>query len=307
MRTTDSASSRSRTVSRSRSRGAAAEKGRGRARRKPLPNRAERAELHRLYEESVQCPEADTEFFARIYRELRGREPRILREDFCGTAKLALTWCLSDPKRRAYGVDLDGPTLEWARTHNVEPNARRLRGRLELRQADVRALQDFRADITCANNFSFCVFKDRAVFKRYLKRAHQGLKRDGLLFLELFGGTEAIQVIEEERPYDKFTYVWDQHSFNPMTAETVCHIHYAFPDGSRIDRAFTYDWRLWTVPELRDLLHEVGFRDVRLYWETLEDDPDDDDMLRGSGEYEDVTEIPVEQQESWLLYVVGVC
>jgi SAM-dependent methyltransferase len=274
--------------------------------KKPRPTRAERAELHRLYEQSVQCPEADTEFFARIYRELRGGVPLVLREDFCGTAKLAVTWCLRDARRRAYGIDLDGPTLEWAREHNLAPNARRLAGRLKLIQADVRAEQPFRADITCANNFSFCVFKERPALKRYLKRALQGLKRDGLLFLELFGGTEAIQVIEEEREYDRFTYVWDQHQYNPMTAETVCHIHYTFPDGSRIDRAYTYDWRLWTVPELRDLLIEVGFSEVRLYWETLEDDPDDDDMLRGSGRYEDVTDVAVEQQESWLLYVVGV-
>jgi SAM-dependent methyltransferase len=275
--------------------------------RKPRPTRAERAEVHRLYEASVQCPEADTEFFARVYGELRGgRVPLVLREDFCGTAKLAVTWCLANPRRRAYGIDLDGPTLDWAREHNLAPNARRLGGRLKLVQADVRADQTFRADITCANNFSFCVFKERPTLKRYLKRAFQGLKRDGLLFLELFGGTEAIQVIEEEREYDDFTYVWDQNLYNPMTAETVCHIHYAFPDGSRIDRAYTYDWRLWTVPELRDLLKEVGFSDVRLYWETLEDDPDDDDMLRGSGQYEDVTHVAVEQQESWLLYVVGV-
>jgi SAM-dependent methyltransferase len=275
-------------------------------RRGSRPTRAERAERHRLYEASVQCPEADTEFFARVYRELRGRKPLALREDFCGTAKLAVTWCLGDPERRAYGIDLDRATLDWAQEHNLAPRAHRLGGRLKLIRADVRAPQTFRADITCANNFSFCVFKERPALKRYLKRSLQGLKRNGLLFLELFGGTEAIQVIEEEREYDDFTYVWNQNSYNPITAETICHIHYVFPDGSRIDRAYTYDWRLWTVPELRDLLLEVGFADVRLYWETLEDDPDDDDMLRGSGEYEDVTEVAVEQQESWLLYVVGV-
>lgn len=303
MRTTDSAA-RGRASSRTR-RGLPAKTGK-RAARQPRPTQAEQAELHRLYEESVQCPEADTEFFARVYRELRGREPLVLREDFCGTAKLAVTWCLADPKRRAYGVDLDGPTLAWAREHNLAPNRRRLGNRLKLLQADVRAEQSFRADITCANNFSFCVFKDRPSFKRYLKRAHQGLKRGGLLFLELFGGSEAIQAIEEEREYEEFTYVWDQHSYDPMTAETICQIHYVFPDGSRIDRAFVYDWRLWTVPEVRDLLREVGFADVKLYWETLEDDPDDDEMMRGSGEYEDVTKVAVEQQESWLLYLVGV-
>jgi SAM-dependent methyltransferase len=296
MRTTTSPAPRSRPT----------ERRRAALPQKRRPTRAERAERHRLYEASVQCPESDTEFFAHVYGELRGQKPLVLREDFCGTAKLAVTWCLGDPQRRAYGIDLDGATLDWAREHNLAPHARRLGNRLKLFRADVRAEQTFRADITCANNFSFCVFKERSALKRYLKRAHQGLKRDGLLFLELFGGTEAIQVIEEEREYDKFTYVWDQHLYNPMTAETICHIHYIFPDGSRIDRAYSYDWRLWTVPELRDLLKEVGFADVRLYWETLEDDPGDDDMLRGSGEYEDVTHVAVEQQESWLLYVVGV-
>ncbi len=29
-------------------------------------------------------------------------------------------------------------------------------------------------------------------------------------------------------------------------------------------------------------------------------------MLHGSGEYEDVTDVDVEQQESYLVYVVGV-
>ena len=32
------------------------------------------------------------------------------------------------------------------------------------------------------------------------------------------------------------------------------HIHFEFPDGSRIERAFGYHWRLWQIPELHDLL-----------------------------------------------------
>lgn len=267
---------------------------------------AERADRHRLYERAVQCPKEDAALFARLYRELRGREPRVLREDFCGTARLALTWCLADPRRRAYGIDLDEPTLAWARRRNLARHAHRLGGRLRLIRADVRRPQRFRADITCASNFSFCVFKERPALREYLARAREGLRPGGLLFLEIYGGTEAIATLQEERECDGFTYVWDQHSYDPMTAETTCYIHFAFPDGSRLDRAFAYDWRLWTVPELRDLLREVGFAGVRLYWETLEDDPDDDRMLRGSGEYEDVTDVAVEQQESYLLYVVGL-
>ena len=45
-----------------------------------------------------------------------------------------------------------------------------------------------------------------------------------------------------------------------------CHIHFAFPDGSRINRAFSYHWRLWTLPEIREILYEAGFRQVDVYW-----------------------------------------
>jgi hypothetical protein len=32
--------------------------------------------------------------------------------------------------------------------------------------------------------------------------------------------------------------------------------------------AFTYDWRIWSIPELRDLLIEAGFTETAVYWET---------------------------------------
>ena len=58
--------------------------------------------------------------------------------------------------------------------------------------------------------------------------------------------------------------------------------------------------------ELRDALADAGFSQSRVYWEAMEEDPEDSDMEVGSGEYEDVTEEPVENQASWLAYVVGV-
>ena len=32
-------------------------------------------------------------------------------------------------------------------------------------------------------------------------------------------------------------------------------------------RAFRYDWRIWSLPELREILDEVGFSTVDTYWE----------------------------------------
>ena len=272
------------------------------------PTQADQADLHLLYEESVQSPDADCELFADIYERLRGRPPVVLREDFCGTALLSTTWCLSDPSHRAIGVDLDTQTLAWGREHNISPNAEALGERLTLLQADVleAGVEGAEpADIIAALNFSFCIFKQRAVLKRYFQRVFGNLAPGGLLILELFGGTNALEEDSEIRELDDYTYVWDQAAFNPITNEILCHIHFEFDDGSRIDEAFTYDWRLWSLPELRDILEEAGFAAVRVFWELVEDDDGDDDdaMLEGTGEYEEMTE--VEQQHSWLVYVVA--
>jgi hypothetical protein len=305
-----------------------------RKRKVKVATQAAKADIHELYQDSVQSTDADCELFAEIYEQLRGAAPTVLREDFCGTALLSTTWCLADPSRRAIGVDLDGPTLAWARTHNLEPNAEALGDRLTLAQADVLEVQGLEpADITAALNFSFCVFKQRHELARYFERSYAGLAEGGLMFLELFGGIKAIDTDEETRELDEFTYIWEQESFNPITNDIVCHIHFEFPDESRIERAFTYNWRLWSIPELRDLLYETGFSKVRVYWEKVEeeeeeededededaddeeeeddeDDEDDEDeededdgMLEGTGECEEVEE--VEQQDSWLVYVVA--
>lgn len=71
------------------------------------------ADRHILYEASVQCVEADIDFFLRIFRKTRSRPLRNLREDFCGTAALATDFIRRHKENRAVGVDLDQPTLDW--------------------------------------------------------------------------------------------------------------------------------------------------------------------------------------------------
>src|SRR2546423_6308758 len=65
---------------------------------------------HVLYEAAVQDIEFDLSFFQRVYRQLRGRPLRLLREDFCGTARLACEWVRRRPSRRAWAVDLSAAT-----------------------------------------------------------------------------------------------------------------------------------------------------------------------------------------------------
>lgn len=266
---------------------------------------AEAADLHELYEKSVQSPEADLEFFINTYKALRGKEPLDMREDFCGTAFLSTEWCKTNPQRRAQGIDLDAPTLEWGRTHNVEPAGKDVAARVDLVEGNVLNTTDFRADITCACNFSYNIFKTRDALREYFQAVHKGLKDDGLFIMDVFGGTETMDILEEERDVDDedFTYVWDQDRFNPITNEILCYIHFNFPDGSEIREAFTYDWRLWSLPELSEILTEAGFSKVRIFWEEFVEDEDDDEELEGTGEYFEQTE--VENQESWVNYIVA--
>lgn len=264
---------------------------------KKKPKQAELADRHALYQETVQSPEADCEFIERVYEDLRGKKPRVLREDFCGTALMCCAWVGEKGKRRAIGIDLDGPTLDWGREHNLAELPASARQRISLHQADVLDGVGDPADVTCAMNFSYCVFKSREQLLRYFQVARDNLAPDGVFVTELYGGTEAVVEIEDRRKYKGFEYRWEQAKYNPITHETLCHIHFRFRDGSRIDRAFTYDWRLWTIPEIRELLAEAGFASSQVYWEQVDDDGD------GTGEFEPTD--AEENQESWLVYIVA--
>ena len=94
----------------------------------------------------------------------------------------------------------------------------------------------------------------------------------GFFFIDAFGGYEAFRELEEATEYDNFTYVWDQHSYNPINGDITCFIHFRFPDGSKLKRAFVYNWRLWTLSELRELLAEAGFSRVTVYWEGTDEE-----------------------------------
>jgi hypothetical protein len=86
--------------------------------------------------------------------------------------------------------------------------------------------------------------------------------------------------MNEERDMDGFTYVWDQNHVNPITGDVINYIHFEFPNGSKITRAFTYEWRLWTLPEIQDVLLESGFSKVVVYWEGTDNEGEGDGVWK---------------------------
>lgn len=264
---------------------------------------ADKADRHVLYQKSVQDPETEIENLTETFQVLRGRTPLSLREDFCGTAYLATEWCKSDPERSAIGVDLCTETLAWGREHNVQAAGADVVRRIQLIEGNVLNARTDLVDLLCAFNFSYNILEQRTQLLDYFKAARAALKPDGVFVIDVYGGCEAFDEAEEEREVDgeDFTYIWEQASFNPITHHSQCYIHFAFKDGSKLKRAFSYEWRVWTLPELRELLREAGFSTARIYWEEFVDSDDDDEYMEGTGIYKEVTD--VDNQESWICYV----
>jgi Methyltransferase domain len=267
------------------------------ARKRRPATLADRADRHRLYERSVQSTKEEVELITQFYAECRGRKPQVLREDFCGTARLACDWVRAGPRHRAIGVDIDPEVLAWGREHNLAALTPGQQRRLTLYAGDVLKTRTGGADILVAFNFSYWVFKRREQMLAYFRAARRSLAGNGLFMLDIFGGPEAFEECKERTDFRGFTYVWEQASYDPISGDYLCHIHFKFPDGSKLRPAFSYDWRLWTLPELRDLLLEAGFRHSTVYWEQTGSDGE------GNGEY-----APAERGDAdpaWIAYVIA--
>ena len=260
------------------------------------PTMAETADIHELYEQSVQNVENEVEFLQTTFTELTGRTGYLFREDFCGTASASCQWVTQGPEFQAIGVDIDADVLEWGRENRVGRLPAEDQARVSLIESDVLTVETPKVDLMAAFNFSYWIFEERAVMLSYFRRCYDALKDDGILFLDMFGGPEAEEETKEKTKHDGFTYIWHQAEFHPITRHMRCAIHFKFKDGSRIKKAFTYQWRLWTAPELRDLLLEAGFSKATVYWEGEDEDGE------GNGEF-----TPNDRGEAdlaWIAYIV---
>jgi len=269
-------------------------------RRRRGANLAQRADRYELYERAVQDPEGDVVRVRRMFERVYGRRPHTLREDFCGTAVFAAAWVAAHGESRAVGIDLDPEPLAWGRRTHVEKLRPDQAARLRLVLGDVRTARTAKVDVAVAFNFSFFLFKTRPELLAYFRHVRAGLSAEGLFVLDAYGGPESYERREERRRCGGFTYVWDQHRFDPITHHAVCHIHFEFRDGSRMRRAFSYDWRLWTIPELREILAEAGFSETTVYWEGTERATNEPNGIFRPREHADA-------DLAWIAYLVARC
>ena len=140
------------------------------------------------------------------------------------------------------------------------------------------------------------------------------LAAEGILVGNLFGGPGAMRrttdarwvepaASEGESPPASFEYRWEQRRYNAVNAHLDCRIHFTIenPHGTSavIENAFVYDWRLWSLPEIIELLREAGFADAQVWRQTYDPAESRNSVFLGRVDR-------IENLDTWTAYVIGV-
>lgn len=250
------------------------------------------------YRNSVQCPEDEVTFFLNTYREFRGRDPQVMGEDFSGAFAVSCEWVKGAPDRRAVAVDLDGEPLQYGKEHYLSELPKDAQVRVQVLCENVMSPNLPKADFVAAMNFSYFIFKSRDDLRSYFKNVYNRLENEGLFFVDCFGGSEQQVANEEETEFDDFSFFWDQVSFDPISCRAVFHIHFQLKGQPKKEKVFTYDWRMWSISEIREVMTEAGFKESHVYWEGADENGDGNNVFTR-------TEVG-DECEGWVAYIVGV-
>lgn len=258
-----------------------------------------------LYEIAVQCPPIEAAFLDAVHT----GNPRVLGEDFAGPAGVSRAWLAMGDDRRAIATDLDDEPLRHAVRRLVEKHGEGAVERLTIRERDALEVGD-RADVIASLNFAVCELHRRDRLLTYLRNCLFRLEAGGVLVCDLYGGIDAMlpgtseQVIETER--GELVYTWEQVDADATTSRVRNAIHFELPDGTTVERAFEYDWRLWSPAELRDAMREAGFRTTEVYAHYGEAMDENGKLLVepiSTDSHADDTAHELDDQ--WVLYIVG--
>lgn len=250
-----------------------------------------------VYTRAVQAPEYDAKFLRQVYRELVNSEPALFREDFCGTHALACEWVKLADSMHAVGIDIDPEPLMYGTEHHAALLTASQRKRLKTMQGDVLHARLAKADVACAFNFSYFCFHSRQTLVHYFSRVRRSLRSQGIFVVDIFGGPDHAEPSMDIRSISGMKYYFEQEYFDPVSNRTRFHIHF-HPKGGRMrKRVFSYDWRMWSIPEIREAMVDAGFDDTVVYWEGTGREG------RGNGRYR--RREKGESCQVWTAYIVG--
>ena len=111
------------------------------------PTMAETADRHLLYQASVQNPDFELDFIDKTFKQIRGRKPASMREDFAGTAISSCQWVKRRKGNTAFAVDLDPEVLDWSKKHNISKLTEGQKQRIDLIEDDVLKVKTDKVDV----------------------------------------------------------------------------------------------------------------------------------------------------------------
>jgi SAM-dependent methyltransferase len=213
---------------------------------------------HDLYELCVQSPKD----LVPLLRAVHGSEPMTLGEDFSGTAALSHLWVERD-EAKAIAVDFDEEALHKRGEHE----------RISKHQCDVHEIRE-PCDVLFVGNFSIGYLHTRDELVEYLTHVKSRLTPGGVFICDTYGGDTAYTLGGVHRahpmPGGKLCrYTWEQHEADPTTGMVTNLIHFRVERAGviefELEDAFVYEWRLWSIPELRDAMSDAGFDQTQVY------------------------------------------
>jgi SAM-dependent methyltransferase len=225
--------------------------------------------IHDLYELCVQRAGVMAGFLGGF----AGGDASHLREDFSGRGGVARAWCAAGQRHTAVCVDIDEQALEEGRRLAASEGVGE---RLRWVRADLRGghIAGVGADVVFAGNFSIGYFHSRASLLAYVRGVAESLVPGGAFVCDTYGGAGAYALGGAARTRitaggDVVRYVWAHEEADPRTGMVTNSISFRVLRGGDVvadfPRAFVYHWRLWSLPELREVFEECGFDEPRIY------------------------------------------
>ena len=250
------------------------------------------------YKKSVQSPEEDIQFFKKTFKYFFKQPAHIFREDFCGTFYLAYHWIKDHSKNKAVAIDSAKEPIKYGTKHHISKLSPSQQNRLKILNNNVLEDNLPKANIISVSNFSYFALKERRLMLKYFQNVLKALFKKGLFIIDVVGGPDCELLSEEEIKHKNFNYYWDQDDFNPINRTGKYYIHFKRKGEKKRTKEFSYDWRLWSLPELKDILTEAGFSKVHVYWEGT------NKKGEGNGIFKKATKGDV--CSTWIAYLVSL-
>ncbi|XVF05192.1 hypothetical protein REPUB_Repub05bG0150600 [Reevesia pubescens] len=248
-----------------------------------------------LYQQSVQSPKGDISYLQKFFlMYVGGRLPLHLQEDFCGTALFRISLFHGNvlksheaklvsfmPQELIRNIQLEESDNN-SKIAAIDPNMHEGSTSLS-NEESIKAESKIPAqDIVCAFNYSCCCLHKHTELVLYFKHVLEALSRKGGIFvMNLYGGMSSEQSLRLQKRFPNFRYTWEQAEFDIIERKTRISLQFHLQKKQkRLRHAFSYSWRLWSLPEINDCLEEAGFRSV-LFWLRKMTDTSENKSTRG--------------------------